>query len=76
MANYREWLNRDGSVYDYEDLATPEEAEREWVHTVCSEENCHCRGGGWVLSDRDVWYECPLHYNGQAHPEYDYDYET
>ncbi len=37
------------------------------------EENCRCGGegewGGWILSDYDTWHHCPLHYNGQEHPE-------
>ena len=40
-------------------------------------ENCGCRGYGWLLSDFDTWYECPVHYKGQVHPEaYPDDWDT
>jgi len=38
----------------------------------CSEEDpkdCACYGGGWILSDWDVWVKCPLHYKGGPDPE-------
>jgi hypothetical protein len=31
--------------------------------------HCACRGGGWMLSDYDTWHKCPIHYDGQRHPE-------
>lgn len=31
-------------------------------------EKCKCRGGGWALSEVDTWHSCPVHYNGQKHP--------
>ena len=30
---------------------------------------CRCRGGGWSLSDYDVWLKCPAHNIGQKNPE-------
>ena len=27
--------------------------------------------GGWILSDFDTFHHCPMHYNGQQHPEDD-----
>ena len=32
------------------------------------EEDCPCRGIGWAEVGRD-WKECPIHYEGQLHPE-------
>ena len=31
--------------------------------------HCPCRGNGWAASDVDTWHTCPIHYQGQAHPE-------
>ena len=56
-------------------IATIAEADREWVYNQVENDSeyCICRGGGWALSDRDVWYKCPIHYEGQVHPEmYEY----
>lgn len=36
-----------------------------------TEKGCLCRGSGWALSDLDTWHECPLHYEGQPHPDAD-----
>ena len=49
------------------------EADRAWAYSGvdCGESSCACGGGGWILSDRDVWYACPIHWNGQDHPEYE-----
>jgi len=33
-------------------------------------ERCGCRGGGWILTNRDVWHTCPVHHDGQPHPEH------
>lgn len=33
-------------------------------------EKCPCKGRGWVLSQVDVWVECPIH-KGMIHPEVD-----
>lgn len=30
---------------------------------------CPCRGNGWALSDVDTWHECPIHFEGQLHPD-------
>jgi len=35
---------------------------------------CGCRGTGWYSSPLDTFHRCPLHYNGQRHPE-DYSQE-
>ena len=46
---------------------------------LCSPEEltpdqCHCHGGGWILSDVDTWHKCPDHYvQGQKHPDDDMD---
>ena len=32
-------------------------------------DRCRCYGGGWILADSDVWFQCGIHYNGQEHPE-------
>ncbi len=34
-------------------------------------EKCLCHGG-WALSEVDTWHECPVHYCGQLHPDYEY----
>jgi hypothetical protein len=31
------------------------------------EPDCPCKGMGWA--DRGVWVECPIHFEGQIHPE-------
>lgn len=30
---------------------------------------CGCRGRGWFISNVDTIHRCPMHYNGQPHPE-------
>lgn len=30
---------------------------------------CGCRGHGWFLSEVDTWHKCPVHFDGQRHPE-------
>ncbi len=35
------------------------------------EEHCPCHGYGWNLSELDTWHQCPVHYNGQPHPDED-----
>ena len=32
-------------------------------------DHCRCHGGGWALSEVDTWHKCPIHYDGQRHPE-------
>jgi hypothetical protein len=32
------------------------------------EDTCPCRGLGWAECGRD-WVECPIHFEGQLHPE-------
>ena len=32
-------------------------------------EDCSCGGCGWILSQLDVFNECPDHFDGQTHPE-------
>jgi len=34
-------------------------------------DRCPCRGHGWACSDLDTWHRCPVHYDGQRHPEDD-----
>jgi hypothetical protein len=34
---------------------------------------CACYGRGWIGSDFDTWHQCPIHYEGQRHPEDDGD---
>lgn len=33
------------------------------------EASCPCHGSGWALSEVDTWHECPVHFQGQTHPE-------
>ena len=33
------------------------------------EEECGCRGSGWILSPYDTWHTCFAHFEGQAHPD-------
>jgi hypothetical protein len=35
-----------------------------------SAEKCGCHGSGWILTNYDVYYQCPYHFKGQDHPEY------
>jgi len=44
-----------------------------WAHPDA--DRCPCHGSGWALSEVDTWHKCPIHYNGQAHPE-DYEFEA
>jgi len=32
-------------------------------------EECRCYGRGWALSEVDTWHRCPVHFEGQLHPE-------
>lgn len=38
-----------------------------WCHL--DEAQCPCGGNGWAEVDRENWKECPIHYEGQLHPE-------
>jgi hypothetical protein len=60
---------------EYDIIATPAEAVAEWGRNVSAPlpDECRCRGGGWMLHDYDVWVSCRFHYNGQPHPEFDWD---
>lgn len=31
-------------------------------------DECLCRSG-WILSPFDTWHKCPVHFDGQRHPE-------
>ena len=33
------------------------------------EHRCACRGLGWVEAGKDKYVECPIHYEGQLHPD-------
>lgn len=44
-----------------------------WATSNASD--CPCHGHGWALSDVDTWHQCPVHFNGQRHPEDDRDDE-
>jgi hypothetical protein len=33
------------------------------------EHTCACQGLGWAESAKDVYVECPVHYEGQLHPD-------
>jgi hypothetical protein len=33
------------------------------------DQRCPCSGSGWAEVDLGVWKECPIHYEGQLHPE-------
>lgn len=51
-------------------LATPAEADREYVYNVgAMDPNC-----AWILSLRDVWYRNPF-YTGPAVPDPEADYD-
>jgi hypothetical protein len=39
----------------------------DWVEL--DEHNCRCHGYGWAEFSNDVWKECPIHYEGQLHPD-------
>lgn len=30
---------------------------------------CPCKGEGWAEVDVGTWKECPIHYDGQIHPD-------
>lgn len=32
------------------------------------DDKCACHGCGWVETSQDKWMECPIHFNGQIHP--------
>jgi len=33
------------------------------------EDKCACHGCGWAEVSKDEWVECPLHFEGQLHPD-------
>lgn len=39
----------------------------DWVEL--EEHKCLCRGLGWAEAERDKYVECPIHYEGQLHPD-------
>lgn len=39
----------------------------EWAQL--DEGACPCEGMGWAQVDMSEWRECPIHFNGQLHPE-------
>ena len=51
-------------------MATPAQAEREWVRNVADDRSDE----PWLLSDRDVWYKNPA-YRGPEVPSLDDCYE-
>lgn len=57
-----------GNDQEIEHMATPAEADREWVRNVAEDR----ADQAWLLSDRDVWYKNPA-YQGPPvpHPEDD-----
>jgi hypothetical protein len=38
-----------------------------WCHM--DESKCPCGGQGWAEVDNGTWKECPVHFEGQLHPE-------
>jgi hypothetical protein len=38
-----------------------------WVEM--DENKCRCRGTGWAEVSQDRYTECPIHYEGQLHPD-------
>jgi hypothetical protein len=32
-------------------------------------DECPCHGRGFALSEVDTWHKCPVHFEGQLHPE-------
>lgn len=49
------------------------QAHYEMMNTGCwatsDAEDCPCHGNGWALSEVDTWHKCPVHFQGQLHPE-------
>lgn len=39
----------------------------DWFHM--DETKCACLGQGWAQVDNQLWKECPVHFEGQLHPE-------
>lgn len=39
----------------------------DWVEL--DEHMCACRGLGWAEAQKDQYVECPIHYEGQLHPD-------
>lgn len=39
----------------------------DWVEL--DEDKCACRGLGWAETSKDRYVECPVHYEGQLHPD-------
>jgi len=39
----------------------------EWVEM--DEHKCRCQGFGWAEVSKDRYVECPLHFEGQLHPD-------
>ena len=37
--------------------------------------DCPCHGDGWILTPRDTFAKCWVHFSGQPHPD-DAQYET
>lgn len=33
------------------------------------EHACPCQGSGWAQVDVDTWKNCPIHFEGQVHPQ-------
>lgn len=40
---------------------------KEWMEI--DEDKCRCRGLGWAEVPSDKYIECPIHYEGQLHPD-------
>lgn len=39
----------------------------EWAEL--DENRCACHGCGWAEVSKDEWVECPIHFEGQLHPD-------
>lgn len=39
----------------------------QWAHP--NPAICECGGCGWLASDLDIWFQCPIHGEGVPHPE-------
>ena len=44
-----------------------EESPPPWINE--DPKSCGCRGRGWYNSQLDTWHSCPVHFNGQTHPD-------
>ena len=73
--NALDYTSEDAYNYEWQRSRRPfsmSEALCQLAHSMANAnvDKCHCRGGGWLLTDYDTHHQCPYHYRGQEHPEY------